>query len=88
MCVAVRLSVCVCVCVRACVRVCVSWCVCYSYNNIQDLLILNDLTNCLRRFNVDNIMLYISAMDHARKLIFSSYVHLPYMNNIFQYLYA
>ena len=29
-----------------------------------------------KRFNVDIMMLYISAMDHARKLKFSSYVHL------------
>ena len=27
-------------------------------------------------------------MDHARKLKFSSYVHLPPINKIFQYLYA
>ena len=43
-------------------------------NNIQDLLIssrLNDLANCYRHFNVDIMMFYISAMDHARKLKFS-----------------
>ena len=34
------------------------------------------------------MMLYISAMDHARKLKFSSYVHLPSMKNIFRYRYA
>ena len=33
--------------------------------------------NCYRRFNVDIMMLYISAMDHARKLKFRSYVDLP-----------
>ena len=33
-------------------------------------------------------MLYISAMDHARKLIFSSYPHLPPINKMFQYPYA
>ena len=48
----------------------------------------NDLTNCKRRVNVDNMMLYISAMDHARKLKFSSYVHLPPINRMIQYRYA
>ena len=60
-------------------------------NNLQDLLIssrLNDLTNCQRRFNVDIMMLYISGRDHARKLKFSSYVHPPSINNMFQYCYA
>ena len=28
------------------------------------------------------MMLHVSAMDHARKLKFSSYVHLPSMNKI------
>ena len=36
-------------------------------------------------FSVNNIMLYISAMDHARKLKFSSYIHLPSINKMFQY---
>ena len=51
-------------------------------NNMQDLLILsclNDFTNCLRQFHVDIIMLYISAMNQARKLKFSSYVQLPWV---------
>ena len=33
-------------------------------------------------------MLYIPAIDHARKLKFSSYVHLPSINEMFQYCYA
>ena len=33
-------------------------------------------------------MLYISAVDNARKLKFSSYVHLPSTNKMFQYRYA
>ena len=33
-------------------------------------------------------MLHISAMDHARKLKFSSYVHLPSINEMCQYRYA
>ena len=40
-------------------------------NNIQDLFILsclNDLMTCYRHFNVDTMMFYILAMDHARKL--------------------
>ena len=45
---------------------------------------LNDLTRC---FNVDIMMLYISVRDHARKLKFSSYVHLPSVNKMFQYRY-
>ena len=43
--------------------------------------------NCKRRLSVDIMMLYISAMDHARNLKFSSYVHLPSINKIFQYRY-
>ena len=57
----------------------------------QDLLILsrlNDLTNCWRCFNVDILMLYISGRDHYRKLKFSSYVHLPSINKMFQYRYV
>ena len=34
------------------------------------------------------MMLYISAMDQAGKLKFSSYVHLPPINKIIQYRYA
>ena len=41
-----------------------------------------------RRFNVDIKMLYTSAMEHARKLKFSSYVHLPSINKMFQYRYS
>ena len=58
-----------------------------SDNNIQDLLIsshLNYLTNCWRCYNVDIMILYTSAMDHARKLKFSSYVHLPSINKMFR----
>ena len=49
---------------------------------------LIDFPNCSRRFNVDIMMLYISATDHARKLKFCSYVHLPSINKMFQYRYA
>ena len=41
-----------------------------------------------RRFNVDIMMLYIAAMDHARKIIFSSYIYLPAINKMFPYCYA
>ena len=34
------------------------------------------------------MMLNISAMDHHRKLKFSSYVHLPSINKIFPFRYA
>ena len=34
------------------------------------------------------MMLYISVRDHARKLKFSSYVHLPSIKKMFQYRYA
>ena len=49
-------------------------------NNIQDLLISPRLN--------DFMMLYISAMDQARKLKFNSYVHLPSINKMLQYRYA
>ena len=65
--------------------------VCKSNNNIQDLLIpsrLNDLRTCCRHFHVDTMMLYISVRDHARKLKFSSYVHLPSINKMFHYCFA
>ena len=38
--------------------------------------------------SIDIMMLYISAMGHARKLKFISYVHLPSINKMFQYCYA
>ena len=41
-----------------------------------------------RHFNVDTMMFYILAMDHARKLKFSVYVQLPSINKMFQYHYA
>ena len=31
------------------------------------------------------MMLYISVRDHARKLKFCSYIHLPSINKMFQY---
>ena len=34
------------------------------------------------------MMLYISVRDHARKLKFCSYIHLPSINKMFQYRYA
>ena len=36
-------------------------------------------------FNVDIMMLYISSMNHARKLKISSYVYLRSISNIFPY---
>ena len=44
--------------------------------------------HCYRRVNADTIKIYISGKDHARKLVFSSYVHLPSINKISQYPYA
>ena len=38
--------------------------------------------------NADIMMLYISAMDHARKLKFNIYVYLLSINKMFQYRYA
>ena len=53
------------------------------------LSLLNDLSyNLLETFNVDIMMFYISATDHARKLKFSSYVHLSSMNKMFSNRYA
>ena len=43
-------------------------------------------TNSANYFNVDIMLLYISAMDYARKLKFSSYVHLPSINNKCPYI--
>ena len=34
------------------------------------------------------MMLYVSAIDHARKLKFISYVHLPSVNKMCQYGYT
>ena len=36
----------------------------------------------LETFYVDIMKLYVSALDHARKLKFSNYVHLPSTNKI------
>ena len=36
---------------------------------------------------LDIMILYISAMDHARKLKFSNYVHLQAINKIIPYSY-
>ena len=41
---------------------------------------------CLRRFNVDIMKLYISALCHDRILKLSSYVHLPSLNQILLHL--
>ena len=45
------------------------------------------LRTFMKRFNVDIMMLCISAMDHARKLNFSSYVYLSPLNKMVQYRY-
>ena len=42
----------------------------------------------LECFNTDIMKLYISALGHSMKLRFNSYVHLPSMDQIFQYRYA
>ena len=47
---------------------------------------LNDLKNCERRFNADIMKHYISAWDNDRTLC--SYVHLLFINQIFQYSHA
>ena len=39
-------------------------------------------------WDISMLMLYILPMDHARKLKFSSYVHLASINKTFQYRYA
>ena len=52
------------------------------YNIYEYRLRLNDLMNCYETFYVDIMKLYISALDHARQLKFSNYVHLPSTNNI------
>ena len=49
---------------------------------------MNDLMNCYGLFNADIMKLYISALGQAMKLKFQSYVHLPSINQIFQYPYA
>ena len=41
---------------------------------------LNDLMNCYRCFNFDNIKLYILALDEARKLKFRYCANLPLIN--------
>ena len=38
--------------------------------------------------DVDIILLYISAVDNAKKLKISSYILLPAINKMFQYHYA
>ena len=65
--------------------------VCSSDISVQHFLILsrlNDLMNCYRRFNVDIIKLYISALDEARKLKFRYCVNLPFINKMLQCRYA
>ena len=52
--------------------------------SVQHFLIssrLNGLMNCYRRFNVDIIKLYISALDEARKLKFRYCVNI--LNDIY-----
>ena len=80
---------CVCVCVGVCggghCLISVQFLQFLSFG--KDLLIslyLNDLMNCYRCFNVDIMMFYISAMHHARKLKFNSYVNLPSRNKCFR----
>ena len=43
----------------------------------------SDLMNCLRRFNVDIMKLYISAQNHVMKSKFSNYVRLLSINKMF-----
>ena len=44
--------------------------------------------NCYRCFIVDIMKLYISALDHARKLKFKYYINLLSINKMFQCCYA
>ena len=43
---------------------------------------MNDFTNFKRGFNVDIMMLYISAMDHARKLKVSSNITVMFFTGL------
>ena len=47
----------------------------------MNIVCLNDLVKCSRHFNADNMKVNISAMDHARKLTFSSYTGI-YKQNV------
>ena len=65
--------------------------ICINNIGVQHSLGRNETTTMFflkRRFNVDIMMLYILALDHARKLKFCSYIHLPSINKMFQYRYA
>ena len=42
--------------------------------------------DCYRSFNVDIMKFYISALDQARKLKFSNFLHLLSINKMFQYV--
>ena len=42
-----------------------------------------DLLETFQCLYVYNMLLYISARDHARKLKLSSYVHRPFINKMF-----
>ena len=42
----------------------------------------------LQAFQCDIMKKYVSAPDHFMKLRFNNYVHIPCMNQIFQYRYA
>ena len=46
-------------------------------------MMLNDVTNSYRVFNVDSVNSVISALDHVRRLRFSSIVHLTSINKLF-----
>ena len=49
----------------------------------MNIVMLIDLIYCYKPFNADSRKLYISAPNHARKLKFSCYVHMPSMNKMF-----
>ena len=48
----------------------------------MDIVALELSYELLETFYIDIMKLYISALDHARKLKFSHYVHLPSTNKM------
>ena len=54
----------------------------------MNMVTLESSYELLDKFYVDIMKLYISALDHTRKLKFRYYVNLPSKNKMFQYRYA
>ena len=55
----------------------------HSYTQIVNMIRLSDFVTCIKRYYNQGRGVYISALEHCRKMKFSTYLLLRLIRNIF-----